>query len=210
VAVEAWLEESRKGADLVRVELIRVLVATIDDDETPSYVLPRLAAEMRSLLAELEGERTEKTASARPWGSSPGCSCLLAVSSPSSGLRSTARSTAAWAGLADASLAFTPPCQERIALYRASTQKSKRTAVPPRIRGEWRARNGRRGIEGDPPPQVPPGYLLCPGAEPELPGLLCVAPVGDAGPVAAPDLPWSTPGPCPLLSWPWACPWLWL
>ena len=60
--------------------------------------------------------------------------------------------------------------------------------------------SGRRGIEGDPPPQVPPGYLLCPGAEPDLPGLLCVAPVEDASPVAAPELPWSTPGPCPLLS----------
>ena len=53
-AVERWLAGCEvAGADVVRVELARVLARELDDPEAPRYAKPRVAAELRALLAEM-------------------------------------------------------------------------------------------------------------------------------------------------------------
>jgi hypothetical protein len=61
--VAAALEESLPAAagrvSGVRVELARRLARQIDDEETAGYVLPKLSAELRAVLVELEGGRAD-------------------------------------------------------------------------------------------------------------------------------------------------------
>jgi hypothetical protein len=63
-ALETVLPRVAGRASVVRVELARRLAAQIDDPETAGYVLPKLSAELRAVLVELEDGRPENEAAA--------------------------------------------------------------------------------------------------------------------------------------------------
>jgi hypothetical protein len=53
--VQDWLRErDLRGADVIRAQ-VALLVAARLDAEPPPYVVPKLTAELRSTIAELEG-----------------------------------------------------------------------------------------------------------------------------------------------------------
>jgi hypothetical protein len=55
-----WLAERELvGPDRVRAELALALAAEIDDPDAPRYARPRCAAELRLVLAELDGTAEE-------------------------------------------------------------------------------------------------------------------------------------------------------
>ena len=56
-ALEEWLPEVPGGTESVRAQLARRLAAQLDDPRTAAYIVPKLSAELRAVLTELEGVR---------------------------------------------------------------------------------------------------------------------------------------------------------